>query len=104
MDGDKADAAFCRTRDPLLHGLADVEHLGVDKDLLAAFDQVVDQGVEPGGELQPRADFEKRNQPVQLTDQVASLADARHVERDDQSVFEPFGDLPGERHWIFTAD
>src|SRR6516162_3310334 len=103
MHGNETKTPFRCPRDPLFHGLADVEHLGIQEDFLAALDQLVDQVVEPGGELQPQADFEKRNQPVQFADQVASLADARHVKRDDKSVFDPVGDLTGERHSTFTA-
>ena len=98
MDGDKADAAFGHPLDPLSHGLADIEHLGVEKDLFAATDQIVEQPVEAGGEFQPQPDFEKRNHPVEPVDKRARRADARHVERHDQPIFDPFGDFARERH------
>ena len=58
-DEKEADATLRRTPHPLPHGFADVEHLGVEKNLLAAAEQVVEQAFETGGEDQPQPELEE---------------------------------------------
>ncbi len=99
MHGDKADAAFSRSGDTLFDRFADIQHLGVKKDLLVPGQKLVDQPVEPGGELQPRSEFEKGRDAIQLVDQQARLGDRRHVEGDDQTVFDPLGNFAAEGDW-----
>ena len=93
VDGDKADPALGRPPHPLPDSLADVEHLGVEKDFRVPLDQFVEQPVETGRECQPQPDLEKRDEPVEPLRQIARLGDAGHVESDDQPVFDPFGDI-----------
>ena len=63
----------------------------------AAPDQIVEQAVEPGGELQPQPDLEKRNQSMEPIDNGSRLGDVRYVERDDQPIFDPLGNVTGTR-------
>ena len=87
MNGDEGDPAFRCPRYSLFHSLPNVEHLGVEKDVLLFGEQVIEQAIEAGGELQPQAELGERNHPLQLVDQHPSLAYARHVKRDDQAIF-----------------
>src|SRR5262249_40372774 len=93
VDCDKIDAAFRRSRHSLFDCLPDVEHLRVKENLLAFIKKLLDQAVKSGGELQPQPEFEKRDQPVQVADQPASLGDALDVERDDEAILDSNRDV-----------
>ena len=95
MHGDEADAALGGALDALAHGLADIEHLGVEKDALALADQLVEQELEAGREDQPQPELIKRDDTVEPRRHRAGGIDRRQIERNDEPVGDAVGDGAG---------
>ena len=86
MHGEEIDAELGGVGDGALDGVADVEQLHVEKDVLAWSLQHAGE-LEAAGEQQFETDLVEADRVAELGDEALRLFDRRHVEGDDQTVF-----------------
>ena len=89
MHGQKAHAGLRHLRDGARHGLRNVVHLQIEKDLLAFAEQLADD-LHAGGGVQFQADLVEVDARADSGDQGAGGRGGFHVERDDDGVVHGF--------------